>query len=316
MQETTVSLTLFKSQFDVSTEKRLNLTGWEQLVRLLYSLSQRKLKGKRDAELVSPAIYLNGTTRANKNVLAWAGWAAVDIDDWNISTGSIEEELHKQIGKYSYAIYSTASSTIEKPKFRIVFKLSRHILNSEIRNFWFALQSSLDDKGDKQCKDLSRMYYVPGDYLNANNFFYVNEGEPVDVDKLMAEYPYAAKANLNNFFERLPEELQKHVIEHRKSKLENRSYNWTSYRDCPFINKQLIRDYTAIANVDGSGRYAMIYKIMASTAVSAVKKGYPLTSDELVDLIRELDRETSNKYQKRVLTVEADRALEYAYRNS
>jgi hypothetical protein len=197
-----------------------------------------------------------------------------------------------------------------------VFKLSRQILNAEIRNFWFALQSSLDDKGDKQCKDLSRMYYVPGDYLNANNFFYVNEGEPVDVNALMIEYPYAAKANLNNFFERLPEELQKHVIEHRKSKLENRSYSWTSYRDCPFINKQLVRDYTAIAHVDGSGRYAMIYKIMASIAVSAVKKGYPLTTDELVDLIRELDRETSNKYQKRVLTVEADRALEYAYRNS
>jgi hypothetical protein len=316
MQETTVSLTLFKSQFDVSTEKRLNLTSWEQLVRLLHSLSQRKLKGKRDAELVSPAIYLDGTTRANKNVLAWAGWAAVDIDDWDISTGAIEEELRKQIGKYSYVIYSTASSTIEKPKFRIVFKLSRQILNAEIRNFWFALQSSLDDKGDKQCKDLSRMYYVPGDYLNANNFFYVNEGEPVDVNALMIEYPYAAKANLNNFFERLPEELQKHVIEHRKSKLENRSYSWTSYRDCPFINKQLVRDYTAIAHVDGSGRYAMIYKIMASIAVSAVKKGYPLTTDELVDLIRELDRETSNKYQKRVLTVEADRALEYAYRNS
>lgn len=316
MQETTVSLTLFKSQYDNSTDKRLNLTSWDRLAKLLYSLSKRKLKGKRDAELVSPAIYQAGTTRANKNVLAWAGWAAVDVDDWDVSTGAIEEELRKQIGQYEYVVYSTASSSIEKPKFRIVFKLSRHLKNDEIRPFWFALQTFLDDKGDKQCKDLSRMYYVPGDYLGANNFFYTNSGQSLDVDQLMLDHPYSAKANLNNFFERLPEEIQRQVIEHRKAKMDRTNYTWTSYRDCPFVNKQLVRDYTAISHIDGSGRYAMIYKIMASTAVNAVKRGYPLSSDELVNLIRELDQDTSNKYQNRALTVEADRALEYAYRNS
>ena len=54
---------------------------------------------------------------------------------------------------------------------------------------------------------------------------------------------------------------------------------------------------------------------MVSTAMNAISKKYPITSFELEQLIRELDSETSRKYEKRPLAVEADRAIEYAYRN-
>jgi hypothetical protein len=36
---------------------------------------------------------------------------------------------------------------------------------------------------------------------------------------------------------------------------------------------------------------------------------------EIVELIKQLDGDTSRRYEKRPLAVEADRAVEYAYRN-
>jgi len=59
----------------------------------------------------------------------------------------------------------------------------------------------------------------------------------------------------------------------------------------------------------------MIYKIMVSVATNAVRDGYAISTSEIVSLIRELDMETSQRYQTRALEVEADRALEFAYRN-
>jgi hypothetical protein len=82
------------------------------------------------------------------------------------------------------------------------------------------------------------------------------------------------------------------------------------------VNKRLIGDYKQIAGVDGSGRYSMIYKIMTSIACNAVKAKYPITEYEIVDLVRSLDRETSNIYAKRPLNTEASRAIEFAYKNA
>ena len=59
----------------------------------------------------------------------------------------------------------------------------------------------------------------------------------------------------------------------------------------------------------------MIYKIMTSIACNAIKKRYPITEYEIVDLVRALDRETSNIYAKRPMNTEASRAIEFAYRN-
>ena len=67
------SLTLFKSQFDNKTHKRIDFASFDELEMLLCKLSKETKKGKKDAELISPAIYKTGTTRANANVLAWAG---------------------------------------------------------------------------------------------------------------------------------------------------------------------------------------------------------------------------------------------------
>ena len=95
----------------------------------------------------------------------------------------------------------------------------------------------------------------------------------------------------------------------------NSDIRWTNYLDCPFVNKRLVQEYSSIAHVDGTGRYRMFYKIMTSIAINAVKREYPITSNEIAELLRQIDIDNSNIYSNRPLEIEADRAIEYAYKN-
>ena len=310
-----ISATFFKNIYDNKTHKRMNFSDFNEFEEFLYNLSKRKLGGKKDAQLISPATYVANTTRANKNVVDWGGWAAVDVDDHKIE-GDLENELRNLYGMYYYICYSTASSRESYPKFRLVFPTKRRVGSNDIRSFWFALNNELGQINDQQTKDLSRMYYIPGTYTGAFNFMFTNNtGVFLDPQALMEKHPFVEKLRSSNFLDRLPEELQKQVIQHRKEKAENTNVYWTGYSDCPFVNKKLIAEYKSIAHIDNSGRYGMIYKIMVSIAINAIKSSYPINSQTIVGLIKQLDSETSNRYGTRPLDVEADRAIEFAYRN-
>ena len=179
------SLTLFKSIFDNKTEKRMDFNKYHQFERLLFDLAQQKREDKKSAPLISPATYKENTTRANNNVIGWAGWCAVDVDE-HVFDGNLEQELLDRYGKWNHVVYSTASSTQEHPKFRIVFPLTIHVPKEKIKHFWFALNKELGDIGDPQTKDLSRMYYVPGKYEGAYNFIFNNfSGEDMNPYEIM-----------------------------------------------------------------------------------------------------------------------------------
>ena len=307
----TYSIKIFKNRYDNKTHRRIDLESWDQLVKMFYKIAERPLKGKLDAELISPAIYEAGSTRANKNVLGWAGWAAVDVDDWHFE-GDLKDELGDRFPTWAYICYSTASSTADHPKFRLIFKLTRPIGNSEIKHFWFALQSVMDDAGDKQCKDLSRMYYVPASYDNSNNFIWHSDGLAIDVDGLLKQYQYTEKRNANNFLDRLPDAFREQVIEHRKSALDNTDIYWSGYSDCPFWPRKLATDYMTIS---GTGWYTKMYQIMIALAGNAIKNKYPITANQIADLCKQFALATGNWYDNRPLEKEANNALEYAYRN-
>lgn len=307
-----IKLTIFNSQFDNKTDKCISLANFDQFEKMLYGLSKQPKKGKKDAELISPAVYEPGTTRANKNVTAWAGWCAVDVDDIEVD-GELDEFVNSRVSNWRYVCYSTASSRPDKPKFRLVFELDRYVDVSEIKHFWFALQSHLDDAGDKQCKDLSRMYYIPAAYADAHNFIFSGGNEPLCVSALLAKYPYVEKAKTGNtFLERLPPELAEQVINHRKSMMQNTNIYWSGYHDCPFWPKKLAAEYVSITE---TGWYHKMYQMMVAIAARALEKEYPITATQIAELCKQFDAEHGNWYGNRPLNLEADRALEYAYKN-
>lgn len=304
------SLTLFKSVFDNKTAKRMDFTSYHQFERLLFDLAQQNRKDKKSAPLISPAVYIENTTRANDNVTGWAGWCAVDVDE-HVFEGDLEKELIDRYGNWNHVVYSTASSTKEHPKFRIVFPLSIHVPKEKIKHFWFALNKELGDIGDPQTKDLSRMYYVPGKYEGAYNFIY-NCFSAVDMNpyEIMAKHNYVEKTG--SLIDNLPREIRKQLLAHRKNEMTNVDVSWSNYRDCPFVNQKLVKEYQVITE---TGWYTKMYAIMVSIAGNAIRKRYPITAAEITTLCKEIDYENGNWYRSRPFDKEADRAIEFVYGN-
>lgn len=309
-------LTIFKSQFDNKTHKRVSLSSWVKFVELLQGLSNQKGEkgGNNSSPLISPAMFQDGTTRSNKSVTHWGAWCAVDVDDGfhDITVDVLREKLIERFNDLDFVCYSTASSRESLPKFRLVFKLDEHVESDRIKSFWYAFNTDIGEIGDPQTKDLARMYYVPAEYPNAMDFFFDhNGGNAVNVSAMIAKHPYVERSG-NTFLDRLPPEMQKAVIEHRKNSLNNTEYRWTGFRDCPFFPKRMAVEYQTIS---GTGWYHKMYQIMIAIAGSAIGKGYPITALQISELCKEFDACNGNWYENRPLTVEADRALEYVYRN-
>ena len=61
----------------------------------------------------------------------------------------------------------------------------------------------------------------------------------------MAKHPYVNRQE--GFFNRLPDAIQKGLIEHRKNQLNNTNFKWTGYDDCPFVNRKQIDEYKSIS---------------------------------------------------------------------
>ena len=305
------SLTLFKSIFDNKTHKRMDFSSYAQFEQLLFELSRQKRPDKKSAPLITPAIYHEDTTRANDNVICWAGWAAVDIDDWKGSE-DLEKKLIELYGKWNHICYSTASSTREHPKFRLIFPLSKQVPKDSIKHFWYALNKELGDVGDPQTKDLSRMYYVPGKYEGAYNFIY-NCFHGVDMIPMdiISRHDYVERSG--GLLDNLPPKIRAQLLAHRKNEMTNTDIHWTGYKDCPFVNKKLIKEYSQITD---TGWYAKMYAIMTSIAGIAIRKKYPITPAQVAELCRQIDSDNGSWYDNRPLEKEAGRAIEYIYSNN
>ena len=177
------SLTIFKSIYDNQTDMSLKFQTYDEVEEMLYHCSTlpgyKPTKEQRfhpnASPLLSPANYISGTTRANKNVTHWTPLALIDVDDY---VNGFDNAL-QTFSNYKFTCYSSASSTKEKPKFRVVLPLSRQIDHDDIRHFWYSLNKEFNSLNDPQTKDLSRMYYVPAKYPNAYNFIISNKSCPV-----------------------------------------------------------------------------------------------------------------------------------------
>ena len=293
----------------------MDFASFDELEELLYELSNKPgYKPKKDdrrlgSPLITPATYEVETTRANRNVVEWAGWVALDIDEYD---GTFDEAIEK-FKANRFVCYSSASSTKEKPKFRVVLPLTKRVPAEKIKHLWYAINHEFGSIGDAQTKDLSRMYYVPADYPGSYKFIFSHKDAPmIDPDEIMAKH---------NFFQAYKEsnngkwgaDVSAMLEQFKKDNLCNYEVDWSSYRDCPFVNKQMVTEYQMIS--DG-GWYHKMYQIMVSISAKALKRNYPITPKEVASLCKEIDSETGGWYKNRPLELEASRAIEYAIKNA
>lgn len=307
-------LTIFRHVFDNSTKQKVELNSWNELENLLRGLAKlpgyKPRKGEKfnpnSSPLISPANYEANTTRANRNVTHWSSCLIMDIDDYSNGFDAALETF-KDV---KFICYSSASSTKEHPKFRMVIETSRNIPADEIRHFWFSASKEYNSLADPQTKDLSRMYYTPGIYPNAYNFIVSNNKSPVlDVDALLKKYAWAKECKAISTTSGLPEEVKERVTAYRLANLRNTNIRWTCLDDCPFVNKKIVNEYRSITE---TGWYRCMFKMLLSLASNAMKKGYPITAPEISMLARELDLSTGGWYKDRPLEQEAEKAIAYA----
>ena len=310
-----IHATLFKSTYDVNTSNFVEFEDFFQFETWLYKLHKISLakpkKGEfinsKHAPLISPAVYdinlKNDITRKNDNVIKWGGWAALDVDDFE---GSIEDiDTH---GLYT-VIYSTASSTKDNPKFRMVFPLTSDVYKDDLADFWYALNRRNGSLGDEQVKDMSRMYYIPADYVGAYNFIKTIPGDFIDPAILIRDFPKPSEEK-EDIFSNLPSGMQREILNNRLSGL-TKDYKWSSFLDCPFVNRQQIREYQSIS---GTGWYHKLYSVMVSIACTAFKMKYMISEDEIAELAAEIHFNTRGWKSQRNLKKEAQRAIDFAVR--
>lgn len=294
--------------FDNKTDNTVVFDSYKEFstwLKKLYQISTVKpIKDKPiefyHAPLISPAIYDNGQTRANSNVERWSKWAMLDIDVWK---GSVED-IQTSFSDYEIIAYNTPSCKEDNVHFRLIVHLSREIDKKEFPHFWYALKKEIG-VGDEQTKDMARMFYVPGQYPGAYSFFFERAGKPLDPDEIINKYPLP-KQSSSDIMDYLDDDLKKELYSRR---IKNKNIKWSSYKDCPFINKELIAEYMMLS---GTGWYHKMYQIMVSIAKKAMLMNYPITSHEIETLCRELDGDTGNWYTKRPLGKEAERAIKFA----
>jgi len=314
-------LTIFNSIYDKETTKKMVFDDFDKLESFFKKcFVSYAFEEKKDARLFSPAVYKSGTTRNNNSVEKFSKWFAADIDSFKFEkSGTIQEQLEKSfplsLGKYRYFGYSTARSSEKQPKLRFIFELSDEIQPDKITIFWHAINQILGHSIDKQTKDHARMFYQPGQYKGAFSFFFssVPNNEIINPTKLISDYDneflvtQTFKESLPNF---IIEELQR-LKQNRLTK----NYQWSDWRDCPFVSKEQVNKYNAIVVMGTTGRYLGLYQLMVSIASIAIKKQYPITVSEVESIARDIDNSIDGYYRKRKITNEAEHAVAFAYKS-
>jgi hypothetical protein len=114
-------------------------------------------KGKEKEMLWSPAVYEPQATRKKANVVKVTAWSTM-------STTGHPFEMHALFSDFYYYAHTTASSTPETPKWRLVLPLKKAVPGKEWGRAWEAGRRLFKDRTgsdiDGACKDPSRMYFI------------------------------------------------------------------------------------------------------------------------------------------------------------
>ncbi|MDE2056393.1 MAG: AAA family ATPase [Betaproteobacteria bacterium] len=166
--------------------KQFEIT-WEKFCE---KLNKPMVSDTKDVMLFSPTR-LNATKlRANANVVE-VSMLVFDIDD---PKGKTLNQIIDLVSNQDCIVHSTWSHTPDKPRYRLIIRLSESISSEHYRkardNFLF-FNPELSTIIDKACSDIARAYYLfsyPED-RSQHAVFIINKGNPVKIsDYLIRTY--------------------------------------------------------------------------------------------------------------------------------
>lgn len=111
---------------------------------------------------------------------------SLDIDDANETTLS---DIRSWLKGKTYVLHSTHSSTPDSPRYRVVAPLSRIVQADEHGGIMRILHDTFKLPLDVATFDFNRIMFLPSVPKDADYFFESSDGEPIDVDRLLAKRP-------------------------------------------------------------------------------------------------------------------------------
>ncbi|MBQ6378444.1 MAG: hypothetical protein IJJ56_06575 [Prevotella sp.] len=128
--------------------------------------------------------YLSGGRRKTDNVM-WRSVATLDID---YGTLDVWDDFTMQYG-FAAMLYSTHKHTKEKPRYRLVFPLSRSVKPDEYEPICRKIAATIGiDLFDITTYQLPRLFYWPSTSRDGEFVFEVQDGPACNVDEVLATY--------------------------------------------------------------------------------------------------------------------------------
>ena len=128
--------------------------------------------------------YLSGGTRKNNTVL-YRTVATLDID---YGTLDVWDDFTMAFN-FAAMLYSTHKHSKDRPRFRLVFPLSRQVTPAEYEPLCRKIAAELGiDLFDDTTYELPRLFYWPSTSRDADYVFEYQDGPVCDVDKVLAQY--------------------------------------------------------------------------------------------------------------------------------
>lgn len=161
-------------------------TSWDEFRNFLQDASQMPNDpvDKEEHFWVAPCRYkpeMIGVHRRIEDIIGFGAWIGGDLDDGHWSLSDIRCQLHTRA-----IVYTTASSTRDDPRWRLLIGLDREYTVAEYPRLWRwnANKFHLDER----TKDCSRISYMPAQWSDESVFFAI-DGPPARVDGILAMVP-------------------------------------------------------------------------------------------------------------------------------
>lgn len=269
-----IEFSLFQNKTNV-TPKRLNVESWSQFTAYLSALSDVPVACKDEAELISPAVYPPGKTRGNANVER-VTFIMLDVDD---ATAFGPQDVAAAFTDTAYALYTTASASLENPRYRLCLPTTRSMMPGEAKVVWRHCVGLAGGVADKACGDPARAYWVPARYPGAPNWVRSQtEGGVIDVDAIMDEEERRVATQPPK-----PEPPFRVPLFAWK-----KQPHWTGIYDCPLLKPEKVNEYVNLPRGQGA-HYAGLFGVMRSIVTRAELLGYDINATDVARLAEEID---------------------------
>ncbi|USL89240.1 nucleoside triphosphate hyrolase [Bacillus phage vB_BceS_LY1] len=131
--------------------------------------------------------FVKGDSRKKGNIES-RSMLTLDAD----SISSLDDflfEVEMNLGDTEYVIYSTLSHSAKGARLRLIVPLSEEVEADKHEAIARKIASNIDmESFDRTTFDVNRLMYLPARLADAEHIFIHNEGEPLDVDEVLAEY--------------------------------------------------------------------------------------------------------------------------------